>query len=196
MTDVGTTAATSPAERAQAHEASLYDADGLHVFERKRNPFVRSPRGGRTLSALMLPFFTVLPPSGFGVITTIGRRTGRIRRKCMHVIRRGDRAYIVMLRPVLTVKTSAWVLNIRANPHVRLRIRGGTFAGVARELEEGVEMREAREAYCEAVNPFDYVECTFHRGGRPTRAKIQELHRGWFDTGIPLVVELGAQRSP
>jgi hypothetical protein len=24
----------------------------------------------------------------------------------------------------------------------------------------------------------------------PTRAKIIELHRYWFDTGIPLVVEL------
>ncbi len=196
MTDVGVPSATPSAEVVQAGETSLYDADGMLVLERKRNPFMRSASGGRTLSALMLPFFTVRPPSGFGVITTIGRRTGKRRRKCMHVIRRGDRAYIVMLRPHVTIKTSAWVLNIRADPHVRLRIRGGTFAGLARELEGDVEMHEARAAYCEAVNPFDYVECTFHRSGRPTRAKIQELHRVWFDTGIPLVIELGAQRSP
>jgi hypothetical protein len=26
--------------------------------------------------------------------------------------------------------------------------------------------------------------------GLPSRAKIQELHRYWFDTGIPVVVEL------
>jgi hypothetical protein len=42
------------------------------------------------------------------------------------------------------------------------------------------------------VNPFDYAECALWRRGRPTRAKIQDLHRGWFREGIPLVVELDA----
>jgi deazaflavin-dependent oxidoreductase (nitroreductase family) len=177
-------------ERERADLAGQYDVDGVHVLERKGNPVLRFRSGARVLSALMLPFFTIRPPAGFGVLTTTGRRTGKTRRKCIHVIRRGDRAYIVMLRPVLKVKTSAWLLNIRAVPNVRLRIRGGTRTGRARELTEDDELRAAREAYCTAVNLFDYVECAFHRGGRPTRAKIEELHRAWFDTGIPLVIEL------
>ena len=33
-------------------------------------------------------------------------------------------------------------------------------------------------------------ECALHLRGLPTRAKIEDLHRYWFDTGIPLVVDL------
>ena len=164
------------------------------LVERKTNPFTRSAQGGRTLSALMLPFFLLRPPAGFGVLTTTGRKTGKTRRKCMHVVRRGDKAYIVMLRPrpaaIKNRSISAWVLNIRANPEVRLRIRGGTFAGVARELHDPAEIRTAEEAYCAKVHPFDYLECTFHRGGLPTRTKIDELHRNWFEHGVPLEIDL------
>jgi deazaflavin-dependent oxidoreductase (nitroreductase family) len=156
----------------------------VYVSERKRNPFVRSAAGGRVLSALMLPWFAVHPPAGFGVITTTGRRTGKPRRKCVRAIRSGDRAYVVSIAP------TAWLHNIRANSSVRLRVRGGTFAGVARELREAVELQEAIAAYCETVNPVDYLECALHRRGRATRAKIEGLHRRWFVKGIPLVVEL------
>jgi hypothetical protein len=78
----------------------------------------------------------------------------------------------------------------RSNPNVTLRIRGGTFAGVARELTDPVELAEARGVFCDAVSVFDYGECALHLRGLPTRAKIEELHRYWFDTGIPLVVDL------
>ena len=71
---------------------------------------------------------------------------------------------------------------MRANPIVRLRIRGGTFSGIVRELGEG-RAQEAMDAYCETVNPFDYAECVIWRSGRPTRAKIKELHRSWFAHG-------------
>ncbi len=166
----------------------------VRSLERKGNPFTRSMTGGRILSASMLPFFLVRPPAGFGVLTTTGRKTGKTRRKCIHVVQRGDKAHIVMIRPtetaIETSYTSAWVLNIRADPRVRLRIRGGTFAGVARELRDSEEIRRAAEAYCGTVNPFDYVECAFHRSGRPTRAKIDELHRNWFEHGVPLEIEL------
>jgi deazaflavin-dependent oxidoreductase (nitroreductase family) len=164
------------------------------VSARSRNPFLRSPSGGRALSALHLPFFTLRPPSGFGVLTTTGRKTGRPRRKCVHVIRRGDRAYLVMIRPlppaVAAHFVSAWMLNIRADPHVRLRVPGGTFAGLARAPADEAESRTAREIYCETVNLTDYVEYMFHRSDLPTRSKIRELHRTWFDTGIPVVIEL------
>ena len=157
----------------------------MYVSERKHNPLVRSASGGRVLSALMLPWYLLLPPAGFGVLTTTGRKTGRRRRKCIRAIRRGERAYLVAIRP------TSWLANLRADPRVRLRIRGGAFSGLARELSED-ERPEAMGAYCETVNPADYMECTLHRRGRPTRAKIEELHRTWFTEGVPVVVELGA----
>lgn len=159
----------------------------MNVAERKHNPFLRSATGGRILSALMLPQFAVRPPAGFGVLTTTGRRTGKARRKCIRAIREGNRVYIVSIRP------TAWLHNVRANPHVRLRIRGGTFTGAVRELRDAGERQQAMEAYCETANPYDYMECLMWRRGRPTRAKIDELHRGWFRDGTPLVVELDAK---
>ncbi len=159
--------------------------NGRYVPERRHNVLVRSPAGGRVLSALQLPFFTVLPPSGFGVITTTGRRTGKTRRKCVRVIRDGNKAYIVSIPGI----QAAWLKNARAQPHVRLRIRGGRFHGVARELRPA-ETQHAMAAYCETVNPFDYAECAVHRRGRPTRSKIKELHRNWFEGGIPMIIEL------
>jgi deazaflavin-dependent oxidoreductase (nitroreductase family) len=155
-----------------------------YVAERKHNPFVNSRTGGRVLSALQAPWFTLLPPRGFGVLTMTGRKTGKRRRKCVRAIRRGNRAYVVSIRP------THWLRNVRANPEVRLRIRGGTFVGRVRELRGEAELEEAREAYCETVNRFDYAECRMWRPGRPTQAKVRELHRAWFAHGTPLVVEL------
>jgi hypothetical protein len=98
----------------------------MNVAERNRNPFLRTSTGGRVLSALMLPQFMIVPPAGFGVLTTTGRRSGKTRRKCVRAIRRGDKV------------------------------------------------------------------CMMWRRGRPTRSKIRELHRRWFDQGFPLVVELSS----
>jgi deazaflavin-dependent oxidoreductase (nitroreductase family) len=193
VTKPTSTSAVRRHEDDRAHLANVRDAAAKHASKHKR--LLRSARDGRILSALMLPFFLVRPPSGFGVITTTGRKTGKTRRKCIRVIRRGNKAYIVQLRPPELAMTrpsavAAWVWNIRSNPNVKLRIRGGTFAGVARELKEPAELAEASEALCETVNLFDYGECNVHLRGLPTRSKIKELHRYWFDTGIPLVVDL------
>jgi deazaflavin-dependent oxidoreductase (nitroreductase family) len=158
----------------------------LYVPERQHNPFVRSLTGGRVISALTLPFFTLYPPRGYGVITTTGRKTGKTRRKCIRAIRRGDRAYIVSIPG----GSAAWLKNIRANPNVSLRIRGGTFAAWARELSGPAEAEQAMEAYCETLNAGDYITCALHRKGRPTRSKIRDLHRTWFNEGVPLVVEM------
>jgi deazaflavin-dependent oxidoreductase (nitroreductase family) len=189
MTDVTSTGASD--------DATTRDdsAPAAQHSERAHNAFVRSATGGRVLSALMLPDFMLAAPAGFGVLTTTGRRTGKPRRKCIRGIRRGENVYLVMLGPALTADpaaVSAWLWNIRANPNVTLRIRGGTFTGVARELEAPPEKDLAREAYCETVHAFDYAMCLFHRRGRPTRGKIQQMTRHWFDAGIPLVVDLKA----
>jgi deazaflavin-dependent oxidoreductase (nitroreductase family) len=162
--------------------------------ERTRNPFIGgkmtvlgvSFHGGRILSASQLDWFTVLPPKGFGVLTTTGRKSGKKRRKCIRAIRRGEQVYIVSIGGA----RAAWLKNLQADPRVSLRIRGGRFKGSARELGEGPEVELAKTAYCETVNPFDYAECALWRRGRPSRAKIVDLHRGWFKEGTPLVVEL------
>lgn len=193
MTEATSTSATRRDEAVGSHLANVRDAAAAHASKHRR--LIRSARDGRVLSALMLPFFLAWPPSGFGLITTTGRKTGKARRKCIRVVRRGNRAYIVQLRPpelamARPSSVAAWVWNIRSNPKVTLRIRGGTFAGVARELKAPAELSEAREALCETVNLFDYGECTIHLRGLPTRSRIEDLHRYWFDTGIPLVVDL------
>jgi deazaflavin-dependent oxidoreductase (nitroreductase family) len=161
--------------------------EGRYVAERRRNRLVQTPSGGRILSAAMLPWFTLMPPKGCGVLSTTGRKTGKTRRRCIRAIRRGDRVYVVAIGG----EHNRWLKNVRANPNVRLRMRGGTYDGVARELRDPKERAAAREAYCADVNPFDYFENRAHRKGRPSRDKIVELHRTWFDGGVPLVIELG-----
>ena len=160
--------------------------EGRYVAERRRNPFVQTHLGARLLSASQLPWFTFLPPKGFGVLTTTGRKTGKRRSRCVRAVRRGDRAYLVAIGG----ESNRWLKNIRANPEVRLRIRGGKFDGRARDLRDAAEREEAMAAYCGTVNAFDFLECRVHRKGRPTRSKVIELHRTWFEGGTPLVIEL------
>jgi len=185
--------AVEPQAGETVRRESVRAAAEQHASKHRR--LLRSPRDGKWLSAMMLPFFLLRPPSGFGVIETTGRKSGKLRRKCVRVIRRGEVAYVVQLRPPEVAlrnpaALSGWLLNIRANPNVKLRMRGGTFSGVARELSDPAELAEAREAFCETVHLFDYGECDAHLRGLPSRAKIKELHRYWFDTGVPLVIEL------
>jgi deazaflavin-dependent oxidoreductase (nitroreductase family) len=156
--------------------------------ERERNPFLRSRRGVRTLSVLQRPFFALLPPPGFGVLATTGRKTGKTRRTPVRAIRRGDKAYLVAIGG----DRNAWLKNIRRSPKVRLRVRGGTFPGLARLPRGEAESQAALTAYCETVNWFDYLECSIWRKGLPTRSKIIDLHRAWFEQGRPVVIDLHA----
>lgn len=180
-------------EEAAARAAAIREAAVREAPRHGR--LLRSARDGRVLSAVMRPFFALSTPAGQGVLTTTGRKSGKPRRKCIRAIRRGDRAYVVMLRPPAVAierpaAVSSWVWNIRADPHVWLRLGRRTFAGVAREITDPAELAEAREAVCETVHLIDYGECDLHLRGLPTRAKIKDLHYYWFDTGIPLVIEL------
>jgi deazaflavin-dependent oxidoreductase (nitroreductase family) len=165
----------------------------------KHRRLLRTGRRGQILSALMLPQLWLATPTGYGVLTTTGRRTGRPRRKCVRVIRHGDRAFLVALRPPHIAvdnptAVQAWVHNIRATPNVRLRIHGGDFNGVAREITDADERELARSLICDSVFLNDYGECALHLRGMPTRTKIQELHRYWFNTGIPFVIDLKDMR--
>lgn len=107
----------------------------------------------------------------------------------------GDRAYVVALVPpqVLAVQpdaVNAWIRNIRANPHVRLQIPGGSYDGLAREITDPDELSQARSVLCDTVATMDFCECALHLRGIPSRTKIQELHHYWFATGIPVVIDL------
>jgi deazaflavin-dependent oxidoreductase (nitroreductase family) len=157
---------------------------------RERNPFINSPTGGRVLSALQLPLFLLRAPPGYGVLTTTGRRSGKRRSRCVRAIRRGDRAYVVAIKGKGGL--TGWARNALANDEVRLRTREGDFRGRARRLEPR-ERQDARDAYCEDLGRFEYLEYRNWRRGRPTEAKIRELHRLWFEQGTPLVIELEAR---
>jgi deazaflavin-dependent oxidoreductase (nitroreductase family) len=177
-----------------SRQASRY-APSLYPRERRYNPFIREQgvtvfghnlNGGRILSALELPWFNLMPPRNYGVLTTTGRKTGKPRRKCIRAIRRGDSVYIVSIGG----PNIAWLKNIEANPDVSLRIRGGTFAGRVRKLSDPQETERAMQAYSEPVDFVDYVACMNWRKGRPARARVVDLTRGWFREGVPLVIEL------
>ena len=119
-----------PAAQYNRMTAAIRQAAAAEIGKHRR--LLRTGRDGRILSALMLPQLWLATPAGYGVLTTTGRKTGRPRHKCVRVIQRGDRAYLVALRLSHIAVTSptavqAWVHNIRANANVRLRIRGGDF---------------------------------------------------------------------
>lgn len=164
--------------------------------EPKHRRLITSPKHGQILSGLMLPGYAYgSVPSGHAVLTTIGRKTGKPRRKVIRAIPQDDRVYIVQLRPpAVAVNTplavAAWVLNIRADSHVQLKLGRRTYVATMREIEDPAELACAREIFCEPVHPVDYPECVIHLKGRPSARKIRDLHRYWFDTGVPLVAEL------
>jgi deazaflavin-dependent oxidoreductase (nitroreductase family) len=155
-----------------------------------RNPLTTTPTGGRILSALQLPWFTLLPPRGFGVLTTTGRTTGKRRRTCVRAIRSGDKAYLISLRGPF----GGWFRNLRVHPRVRLRIRGGTFDGFAREIADPRELEEAKRTYCGTLNPLDRMEYRMHRPGRPTPERIRALHERWLTVGTPVMIDLVQRR--
>lgn len=159
----------------------------MREVQRTRNPFINSAAGGRALSALQLPLFLLRPPTGYAVLTTTGRKTGKTRRTCIRAMPRGEKVYVVAIKGA---GTTGWAKNVLANPGVRLRLPGGTFSGQARRLHARTESREAEEIYCDTVTPFDYLTWINWRTGRPTSAKIKQLLRGWFNDGTPLVIDL------
>jgi len=153
---------------------------------RKHNPFINSARGGQVLSALQRPWFMLRPPRGYGVLMTTGRASGKPRHRCVRAVQRDDRVYLVAIKGMRT----GWLRNALAKSDVRLCIRTGRITGTARELHGESERREAREAYCEMLGPFEYLECLMWLRGRPSRSRIRELHASWFEQGVPLVIEV------
>jgi deazaflavin-dependent oxidoreductase (nitroreductase family) len=187
---------TADAQAQRDRAAAIREA--AVVEQPKHRRLITSLRHGQILSALMLPDYQFGTPAGHAVLTTTGRKTGKARRKVIRAIRQDDRVYIVQLRlPKLAIETplmvTAWVLNIRADPHVRLKLGRGTYAAVMREIDAPAELARAREIFCEPVHLVDYGESLLHLKGMPSHRKIRDLHRYWFYTGVPLVAELQSQ---
>jgi deazaflavin-dependent oxidoreductase (nitroreductase family) len=187
---------TADAQAQRDRAAAIREA--AVVEQPKHRRLITSPRHGQILSALMLPDYQLGTPPGHAVLTTTGRKTGKARRKVIRAIRQDDRVYMVQLRPPIPametpLMVAAWVLNIRANPHVRLKLGRRTYAAVMREIDTPAELTRALEIFCEPVHLVDYGESVLHLKGLPSRQKIRDLHRYWFDTGVPLVAELQLQ---
>jgi deazaflavin-dependent oxidoreductase (nitroreductase family) len=138
-----------------------------------------------------LPFFELRPPRDYGILTVKGRKTGKRRSRCLRVVRRGDKAYLVAIKGAAVTR---WARNALANPEVRLRLRDGRFRGTAREVLPG-ERDEARQAYSADVHWFERFEWRVWRKHRYTPEKSRELHREWFDTGTPIVVVLAKDEA-
>ena len=150
--------------------------------------FTHTHRSGRILSASQLPFFQLRPPRDYGILTTIGRKTGKRRSRCVRVARRGSKAYLVAIKGA---EVTRWAKNALANPEVKLRLQGGRVRGTAREPRID-ELEEARAAYSESVGWFERFEWTLWRQDPYAPEKSREMHRHWFDNGTPLVIDLGA----
>lgn len=69
------------------------------------------------------------------LLTTTGRRTGKLRTVPAFYLRDGDRYVLCNVRPPHE-RTNPWVLNVLANPRVRLTIRHETLDGRARRADE------------------------------------------------------------
>ena len=61
------------------------------------------------------------------LLTTRGRRSGKLRRTALWYVRDGDRYLLTG-----SSGSPAWVHNVRANPAVVVQVRGYTFAALAR----------------------------------------------------------------
>lgn len=66
------------------------------------------------------------------VLTAIGRRSGKSRTVPLLYLREDDDLIVCNVRPP-SERPNPWPLNLRANPDVTVRIRGGTERRVARE---------------------------------------------------------------
>ena len=151
------------------------------------NPWAGSRTYAKLGNMLTRPLWSVLPaPLGFGILTTVGCRSGKLRPQSVRAIRQGDAVYVVAMMG----ERAAWLKNVRTNPRVTVRLGRGTLDGSAREITDSVERRRAIDAYVGTVVFADYVDYLVYHWDFPTRSKIVRAHRQYFEDGIPLIIQL------
>lgn len=141
--------------------------------------------GARFLNA-QTSWFKIAAPKGFAVLTTTGRRTGRLRHSNVRLITRGRQAFLVSIAGT----QNSWIKNLQDNPEVELRLGRQNHMGRARPPCDDHERQRARDTYCQTVNWFDFVSSLVNQRGVPSRRRIVEMHSRWFDQGVVLVIEL------
>jgi deazaflavin-dependent oxidoreductase (nitroreductase family) len=153
---------------------------------RLRNWF-HTRTGARFLNA-QTAWFRIHAPSGWGLLTTTGRRTGALRRSSVRVVTVGQRGFMVAIGG----ETTDWLKNVLFNPRVSLRVGDRTRTGHARRPQTENEQATAVTAYCETITWFDFVSSVVNQRGFPSPKRIRALLARWFEHGAVLVIDFDA----
>ena len=150
------------------------------------NPFAKARWFHKIGHVTNTSAWKLLPtPTGLGLLTTTGRRSGKARVRAIRVIRDGNRLYAVAMLGT----QCDWVRNVRAQPRVRVKLGGRTHDAIARQLTDD-ERETAVDVYLRSAGWFDYVDYFNLTWSLPSRARIRRAHEEWFATGIPISFEL------
>jgi deazaflavin-dependent oxidoreductase (nitroreductase family) len=154
------------------------------------NPFAKSRWFHRLANYSGPPaFFRVLPvPSGFALLTVVGRRSGKKRRRPIRALRDGDTLYGV----AILGEKSDWLRNLRANPRAKARLGMRTREVTLREVTDPAEREKAEQMYIETVVPYDYFDVPIVDWTFPSPARIRTSHRVWLEVGTLVALELEA----
>ncbi|MBI3767837.1 MAG: nitroreductase family deazaflavin-dependent oxidoreductase [Deltaproteobacteria bacterium] len=151
------------------------------------NPLAGTKFYARVGNLITRPLWSILPaPAGFGILTTVGRRSGKARRQSVRAIRDGDQVFVVCMMG----DRANWLRNIRACPEVTIRLGDRSLRGTARDIVDVAERQRAAEVYVGTTNASDYLDYAVYHWSVPTYRRVERAHRRWFDEGIPVVIEL------
>ncbi len=157
-----------------------------------RNPFAQSKTFQRLGNIGFTWLWKLVPaPRGIAVVTTRGRKSGLPRTRAMRAVRDGERVYAAA---ILGARAD-WLANVRAEPRVRIKLGGTTYAAAGRTLTEAGERLAARRIYVPVAGFYDYFDYVTFVWGVPTRANLLRVHEEWFDDGVPVVFELNVAQA-
>ena len=151
------------------------------------NPFAQSKTFHRLGNVGFTWLWKLAPaPRGVAVVTTRGRKSGLPRARAMRAVRDGRRVYAA----AILGGRSDWLANLRADPHVQVKLGGRTCTAMGRELTSPEERAVARRIYVPVDSFYDYFDYVTFVWGIPSRRNLQRVHEQWFDDGVPVVFEL------
>ncbi len=150
---------------------------------RVRNWF-HTKTGARFLNA-QTSWFRIYAPPGWGLLATIGRRSGATRRSCVRVTTVGQRGFLVAIGG----KTTDWLQNALAHPRVSLRMGYRTRTGHARRPQTEDEQAAAMRAYRETLTWFDFISSLVNQRGFPSPERIRAMHARYSKQGTMLVID-------
>jgi deazaflavin-dependent oxidoreductase (nitroreductase family) len=132
--------------------ASALQRAGSNFFEKK----IVNPPNNRALQL-------GLAPAAFALLETRGRRSGRIRRTAVGSGLTGDTFWLVSERG----EQAAYVRNIAADPHVRVKVRRTWHEGVATILADD-DARGRLDAIAQAQGVVRRVDAAILRSAAET----------------------------